>query len=101
MYDKTVFARNLVRLMKASGETQADIARLLNVSKSTVSAYCKASQLPRMDKIEILAKHFSVQKSDLIEEPSANAITPAERVLLDKINALPPEKRAAILALLD
>ena len=53
-YDKKIFAENLCRLMKESGERQTDIAKLLKVSKSTVSEYCKGQQMPRMDKIEML-----------------------------------------------
>lgn len=68
MYDKTIFARNLQHFMNANGDNQVDIAHLLGVSKSTVSGYCKGTQMPRMDKIERLAAHFGVMKSDLIED---------------------------------
>lgn len=72
-YDKSIFARNLERLMRQYHEKQIDIARLLDVSKSTVSAYCKGAQMPRMDKLEKLALHFGVSRSDLIEDGSAPA----------------------------
>lgn len=69
-YDKDIFAANLLRLMKENREKQVDIARLLGVSKSTVSAYCSGNQMPRMDKIEQLARHYGVPRSALIEEAS-------------------------------
>ncbi|MBR5094136.1 MAG: helix-turn-helix domain-containing protein [Oscillospiraceae bacterium] len=76
-YDRNIFADNLKRLMKARHEKQVDIARLLGVSKSTVSSYCSASQMPRMDKIETLAHHFGVSRSQLIgDEPAAPAPAP-------------------------
>ena len=77
-YDRRIFADNLMRLMKAHHEKQVDIARLLGVSKSTVSGYCAATQMPRMDKIEQLAHHFGVSRAELIggDEPAAPA--PAE-----------------------
>ena len=65
-YDRRIFADNLLRLMKARREKQVDIARLLGVSKSTVSGYCAATQMPRMDKIEQLAHHFGVSRAELI-----------------------------------
>ncbi len=65
-YDRQIFADNLQGLMRRSGERQADIARLLAVSKSTVSAYCSGEQMPRMDKIEQLAHHFGVSRDFLI-----------------------------------
>ena len=68
VYDKQIFAENLRRLMRDSREKQIDIARLLDVSKSTVSAYCSGAQMPRMDKIEQLARHFGVPRAALIED---------------------------------
>ncbi len=67
-YDKSIFAKNLSWQMEQAGERQADIARLLGVSKSTVSAYCKGVQMPRMDKVELLARHFGILKAGLLEK---------------------------------
>lgn len=67
-YDKQVFANNLNRLMEQNNKKQADLRKLLNVSKSTVSSWCNAQKIPRMDKIETLAIYFNVKKSDLIED---------------------------------
>lgn len=70
-YDRGIFAANLKRLMAENRERQVDIARLLSVSKSTVSAYLSGEQMPRMDKLEALARHYGVPRSSLIEEESA------------------------------
>lgn len=72
-YDREIFAANLQRLMRENHERQVDIARLLDVSKSTVSAYCSGTQMPRMDKIERLSRHFGVPRSALIEENGPSA----------------------------
>ncbi len=96
-YDRRIFADNLMRLMKARHEKQVDIARLLGVSKSTVSSYCAATQMPRMDKIEQLAHHFGVSRAALIgddsgsvgsdpEEGSSAAPNPAQEIY-DDLNA--------------
>ena len=78
-YDKHIFAENLLRLMRQNRERQVDLARLLGVSKSTVSSYCSASQMPRMDKIEQLAHHFGVSRAELIGgEAPAEPAAPAE-----------------------
>ena len=76
-YDKRIFADNLLRLMKAHNEKQVDIARLLGVSKSTVSSYCSGSQMPRMDKVETLAHHFGVSRTELIGDDSPAQAAPA------------------------
>lgn len=70
-YDKNIFAKNLQELMDKNHSRQADIARLLDVSRSTVSAYCKGMQIPRMDKIEQLSQHFGVSTAELLEEKKA------------------------------
>lgn len=76
-YDRRIFAENLLRLMRENEERQVDVARLLSVSKSTVSSYCSAQQLPRMDKIEQLAHHYGVSRSALLGAPQEGAPSPA------------------------
>ena len=78
VYDRRIFADNLVRFMKENREKQVDIARLLGVSKAAVSAYVKGEQMPRMDKLETLSQHFGVPISALIQTPGAAAV-PDER----------------------
>lgn len=65
-YDRSIFARELTAHMDAAGESRQDIARLLGVSRSNITAYCAGTQLPRMDKIEQLARHFGVSASALL-----------------------------------
>lgn len=81
-YDRSIFAANLRRLMEEHGERQIDIARLLSVSKSTVSAYLSGDQMPRMDKLEALARHYRVSRSALIEDgvPASPAPAPSAAV---------------------
>lgn len=83
-FDKQIFAANLLRLMRASGEKQVDVARLLGVTKSSVSAYCSGEQMPRMDKLEQLAQHYGVPRAALIADgapaPAAPQPTPIEAV---------------------
>ena len=73
-YDKRIFANNLNHFMRKHHDTQVDISRLLGVSKSTVSSYCAGTQMPRMDKIEALSKHFGIRMSELLED-SSNSLT--------------------------
>lgn len=100
-YDKTIFARNLNYYLKKNGESQIDIVRFLGVSKSTVSAYCSGSQVPRIDKIELLAQHFGIEKSDLIEEkqPSVpEGLSEIAMRIAEIVDRLPPELRRIALS---
>lgn len=44
------------------------------MTSSTVSNWCTGQKLPRMDKVEKIAAHFGVQKSDLIEDKIQNML---------------------------
>lgn len=67
---KTVFSKNLNRLMNEKGISQTDIIRDLKINKSTISTWCNGSRLPRMDKVQMIADYLGVYKSDLIEDKS-------------------------------
>ena len=81
-YDKNIFAANLKTQMTAHGMNQSDIARLLGVSRATVSAYCKGEQMPRMDKLEQLSRHFGISTSALIEAPAPVNLSSSPSVIL-------------------
>lgn len=66
--NKQIFAKNLVYYIERSGRSQKEIAEVVGVAASTFNDWCKAKKYPRIDKIEILANYFGIQKSDLIEE---------------------------------
>ena len=90
-YDRRIFAENLLALMRRSGEKQVDVARLLGVSKAAVSAYVRGDQMPRMDKIETLARHYGVPRAALLSEPeegAAPAVSPEHPaiVIYDSLN---------------
>lgn len=66
--NKEIFAKNLRYYIDRSGKTQKDFAEIVGVAYSTFNDWINAKKYPRIDKIEILANYFGIQKSDLIEE---------------------------------
>lgn len=66
--NKEVFSKNLLYYIERSGKSQKELADMLNVATSTFNNWCTAKKYPRIDKIEMLANYFGIQKSDLIEE---------------------------------
>ena len=52
--------------------SQADVYKALNISATTFSAWVNGLYYPRVDKIELLANFFGVNKSDLIEDTSSS-----------------------------
>ena len=68
MDNKNIFANNLKRQMELHGKTRREICATLGFSYYTFSDWVNAKKYPRMDKVEMLANYFGIQKSDLIEE---------------------------------
>lgn len=64
---RKIFSENLKYYMERTGMNQADISRLLGVSESAVGKWILCKSTPRMGVIERLAKHFGINKSDLLE----------------------------------
>ena len=98
MYDKRIFSANLQHFMEIHKETQADVAKLLGISKSNVTSYIKGEQVPRMDKIAILCNHYGVNVSDLLErKKAAPDRTEADKVIIDFVLSLPRDRLRGIL----
>lgn len=66
--NKEIFAKNLNYYIEKSGKTKKELAEIFGVAPSTFNDWTKAKKYPRIDKIEIMANHFRILKSDLIEE---------------------------------
>lgn len=63
-----IFSKNLNYYMNLNGKSQTDLINDLGFNKSAVSTWCNGTRLPRMDKVEMLARYFNINRSDLIEE---------------------------------
>ncbi|MBR4932610.1 MAG: helix-turn-helix transcriptional regulator [Alphaproteobacteria bacterium] len=66
--NKETMAKNLAYYLDKSGMTQKEMAEIVGVAASTFNDWMRAKKYPRIDKIEIMANHFKILKSDLIEE---------------------------------
>lgn len=66
--NKQVFSNNLKKYMELNNVTQTDICTFLKFKASTFSDWVNAKTYPRIDKIEMLANYFGINKSDLIED---------------------------------
>lgn len=80
-----IFSKNLRRLLNEKNATQLDLANYIGVSNTTINNYVKGYNMPRMDKVDDIAKFFNVRREDLImEESESDRVTPKEaiRILL-------------------
>ena len=62
----TVFSKNLRYILEKEGKRQIDLAKELNISKSTVSSWCCGTRLPRLNKLETIAKYFDIDDPVLL-----------------------------------
>lgn len=66
--NKEIFSNNLRFFMKQKNKSRKEICDDLNIKYTTFADWYNGNRYPRIDKIELLAKYFNIQKSDLIEE---------------------------------
>lgn len=66
--NKEILARNLKYYMDKTDKDRRELAKIWGFPYSTVSEWINARKYPRIDRIEIMADYFGIQKSDLIEE---------------------------------
>lgn len=65
--NKEIMAFNIKRLLEKHSMTMKDLSTELNIPYTTVCAWCKAETYPRIDKIEMMANFFGINKADLVE----------------------------------
>ena len=67
-----IISRNLRRIAADQNRTQADIARDLKINKATVSSWMNGTRVPRMDKIDLLAHYFNVNRNNIMGDVEKN-----------------------------
>lgn len=70
--NKEVMAQNIRNLMNQNGVKPKDVCDTLKIPMPTFSDWINAKTYPRIDKIELLANYFGVNKSDLVEEQNVS-----------------------------
>lgn len=94
--NKEVMAKNIRRHLNKLGLNVKDFASEMDFKYSTVLDWVNAKTYPRIDKIELMANYFKVEKADLIEEYGSrkNVLSseinfdPRQAILLSNYNKL-------------
>lgn len=68
--NKEVMASNIKYYMNMYKKTRNDLCDALGIKYSTLSDWLNGNKYPRIDKIEMLANYFNIEKSDLVEDKS-------------------------------
>lgn len=70
---KQIMANNIKKYLNKHRKTQTDLAKDLNIPETTVSNWVKANTYPRVDKIQLMADYFGINRADLTEDKPDNA----------------------------
>ncbi|KKF49809.1 putative cI-like repressor [Streptococcus phage Javan636] len=70
--NKEIFARNLKKFMQQRGVDRNKLVEDLGFKYTTVTDWTIGRTYPRIDKVEMLANYFNIEKSDLIEDKPEN-----------------------------
>lgn len=81
--NKEIFAKNLKYYMQIHEKDRNDICNILDIPYTTLSDWLNAKKYPRIDKIEMLANYFNIEKSDLIERKNRDTFDELD-ILFDK-----------------
>lgn len=99
--NKAVMANNIEKYMALHGETRKDICAVLGVPYTTVTNWVKGNTYPRIDKIELLASRWGIQKSDLVEqkeEPTPVTESGPLNEFQDLMSQLTPDEQRLIVS---
>ena len=65
---REIFAKRLNYYMSINNKRQIDLVEDLRIPRATVSNWCNGKKMPEMVKIDMLAKYFNINRSDLLED---------------------------------
>lgn len=63
-----IFGKNLQYYLTKNNISQNELAKLLDVSPTSVNNWCRGLKTPRMNKVDNICRIFHINRSDLIEE---------------------------------
>lgn len=95
--NKETMSKNLKYYIERSGKDRKTLSEIWGFPYSTVTDWINGNKYPRIDRIEVMAEYFGIQKSDLIEDkknPTAedDGISKEKQELINFIKTLPEEQ---------
>ena len=72
--NKETMSKNLKYYIERSGKDRKTLAEIWGFPYSTVTDWINGNKYPRIDRIEVMADYFGIQKSDLIEDKKEQPI---------------------------
>ncbi|MDD3015742.1 MAG: XRE family transcriptional regulator [Lactococcus chungangensis] len=97
--NKETMSFNLKRLLDSKRMNPHQFADTMGFKYTTVMNWIKANSYPRIDKIELMARYFGVDKSDLVEEydPIKEKQSTTKQILDDVFGKLESRRQEKVL----
>ena len=93
--NKQVMARNILFYMEQKGVDRMEICDKLGIKYTTFVDWVSAKTYPRIDKIELMANFFGIDKSDLIEDKEP---IPEDLIIINRAaKNMTPENRKKLI----
>lgn len=73
--NKAIMASNIQYYMNLHNKDRNQMCQALGVKYTTFTDWVKGNTYPRIDKIELMANYFGINKSDLVEKRDKDKIT--------------------------
>ena len=90
--NKQIMAKNIKKYM---------ICNDLSISYTTFADWVNAKTYPRIDKIELLANYFNIEKSDLVEDKENSLKEVPELVVINKaMKKMTPDQKKKMMNIL-
>jgi len=102
-----IFAKNINKYLQERKLTQKEVADAIGVTPQSFNYWCMGKNLPRMDKVQLLAEFLGVKYTDLIcendmEEALEDAFNnPDMRTLFSLAKNCTPDQIQATITLLE
>lgn len=97
--NKRIMGDNIQYYLDREGITRRDFAKAIGVPYSTLTEWINGRAYPRIDKIEIMARYFGIEKSDLVErQPDAST---GDLDLFARVRKLSPEQKKVLVRIMD
>ena len=103
--NKETMSKNLKYYIDRSGKDRKTLAEIWGFPYSTVTDWINGNKYPRIDRIEVMADYFGIQKSDLIEDKKekptdTDGLSENQKALMQFAMSVPDDKAEKVLRLL-
>lgn len=81
--NKEIMSKNIQYYMALHNKSRQEMCTALGVKYTTFTDWVKGNVYPRIDKIELMANYFGIEKSDLVEERHSLSSKPAKSITIN------------------